>query len=90
MRHLERHHANEAQRIAKEQREKKQSQAQAKKNSEGGQRSIAKFFAPMPPPTAAVTFTKSELHSAILKMVVYDGVALSFFSGEGFKLIGGE
>ena len=84
-RHLKRHHRQAFDRV-----EEKDSEAtkKTKLQKEKGQSSMTSFFKTSNR-KATASITKEDFINGILKMIVYNGVPLTFFQEDGFQLLNG-
>ena len=80
-RHLRKHHDDEHKCVLDKEEEVVRKKAK-------GQMSLDNFMVNKKTGTSKVT--KEELELGILKMVAYDGVALRFFEGDGFRMLNGK
>ena len=84
-RHLGRHHSDIAQKVDELEKETKS----RKRKLDDSQRAISSFL-PKAKRAATGFISENEFKLAILKMLAYDGVPLTFFQSEGFKMLNGS
>ena len=83
-RHLKRHHPQQYKSVEQKDSKKVKLQQQPK-----GQTAIPAYF-PKSNKKAIASISYDDFKSGMLKMLVYNGVPLSFFQGDGFKLLNGD
>lgn len=84
-RHLLRHHKQEHGKVEDEDAKRLKKEEEQPK----GQRSIVSIF-PKAIKKATASITREDFVKGILKMIVYNGVPLTFFQEEGFQLLNGS
>ena len=87
-RHLKRHHQQTFQKV---EQQDSATTKKAKLEKVKGQNAVTNYFQKVNPnPKATASINAEDFKNGILKMVVYNGVPLTFFQDDGFQLLNGD